>query len=207
MLVEACYRLTYHGEVIHAKYDTSAMKIIGMPEDFYDVKDFGLTGYDFSHYQGTQRDFDAYVEFILLSQDENAIVIEFVNQGAFVFTFDGKYTCVRTGLEFGLSTHEWSFCARPDIRNYRTIGFRVTKMLQLRAADKVYQLTYDIKNNVIHTNDGVLIPEFDVNSLDKIDPKYSGYKDCIAQGHYAVVYRGGSPVFLDKTPDNKLIVI
>jgi hypothetical protein len=71
----------------------------------------------------------------------------------------------------------------------------------------VYRLVLDIDTGLVHTDDGVLRPEFDVNSLDKLSYNYVGYKDCVERGHYAVVYLDGTHRFVEKTSDNRLVLI
>lgn len=207
MLVECCYRLIPHGEVIHTKYDDESMEMIGLPKEFFDIKVHELPKYDTAVYREYKRDLDKYVEAMLLSHEDNAIAVDYQNQSCLVQTFKGYCNYIYDGMEYSREDFRWAESYIPNKDNFVGVGFRPTKMLQKRFADKVYYLTYNKATGLFHTNDGLLIPEFDVSSLSDMSYNYAGYKDCVLKGHYAVVYQGGQPVFLDKTPDNKLIIV
>lgn len=206
MEIACCYRLIPHGEVIHSTFDDVTKVIAGLPEEFYDVRTLGIPIYTGDFYRHTNRNFKAYVEAMLLSNPMNAIAIEFINGYCYLATFDGYADRLQTGLEYNLDDFEHGAGIVPDNSNYIGVGFRVTKMNQFRFTDTLYRLTYNRATNRFHTNDGILVPEFDVSTLSELSYNYAGYKDCVNNGHYAVVYQGGTPTFLDRTPDNKLII-
>lgn len=207
MLIECCYRLIPHGEVIHTKYDDWKQEIIGLPKEFFDISVHELPVYDSDCYRHSDRELNRYVEAMLLSHEDNAIAIDYQNITCLVQTFNGHCAYIKDGMEYNLQNFVWANGYMPCTDNFVGVGFRPTRVLQKRFSDKVYYLTYDKKNNVFHTDDGLLRPEFDVSSLSPLSFNYAGYKDCVLNGHYAVVYQGGNPVFLDKTLDNRLIIV
>lgn len=207
MLIECCYRLIPHGEVIHTKYDDTRQEIIGFPKSFFDITFHQLPYYDYLPYHESDRELDKYVEAMLLSNDDNAIAIEYQNQSCLVQTFKGLCAYVVDGMEYNLNSFNWANSLKPNTENYIGVGFRPTKVMQKRFADKVYYLTLNKSTGLFHTNDGILTPEFDVATLSPVSYNFAGYKDCVLNGHYAVVYQNGLPIFLDKTCDNKLIIV
>ena len=203
MEIRCCYRLIPNGEVIHSIYDTSSREILGMPKDWFQIELLGLPEYSRNSYINCEARFDEMCETVLLSNPNYALVVENNNVGYYVLQFDGVKKFVRSVTD----SHESSSdCYIPNRDNYKAIGYRRTKQIQLRSSDGIYRLTMDISSKQVHTNDGVLTPEFDIDSLGSLDFHYAGYKDMIANGSYAVVYIDGKPAFLDRTVDNKLVM-
>lgn len=198
MLVNCCYRLIVQGEVIHSIYDSSTCEIFGMPKEFFDAERMELGDISASLYKETPKMNDtsltgyaAMCEAMLLSDERYAIVVEFCNQGYYIVEWDGT-------LRFKIAPTDMQDISRlvnkPDRGLYKAIGYRRTVARQLRASQGVYRLTYCESKNVIYTNDGILIPDFDVNSLSPIDYHYKGYKDMVVNKDYAIVYIDGEPV-------------
>ena len=208
MLVNCCYRLIVQGEVIHSTYDSNTCEIFGMPKEFFDAERMQLGDISGSLYKEPPKMDDssltgyaAMCEAMLLSDEKYAIVVEFCNQGYYIVEWDGT-------LRFKVAPTDMQDISRlvnkPDRGLYRAIGYRNTKARQLRASQGIYRLTYCEKDNTIHTNDGIIIPDFDVSTLSPIDHNYKGYKDMVANTNYAVVYIEGEPVFCYLTSNNIL---
>lgn len=203
MNIACCYRLIPNGEVIHADYDSDSYKVNGMPDSWFQIGLLELPEYSRNSYLNCDARFDEMCETILLSNPNYALVVENNNVGYYVLQFDGVKKFVRSVTDYKESSSD---CYIPNRDNYKAAGYRRTKQRQIRASDGIYRLTLDILSRKFVTDDGVLTPEFDINSLGQIDFHYAGYKDMIANGSYAVVYVNGQPVFLDKTVDNKLVM-
>lgn len=204
MLAECCYRLIPNGEVIHTHYDSVKKEIIGLPEKFFKTEFITLPEYSMQNYQMSEVDFHKMTEAVLLSNQEYAIVVETAAIGYTIAEFNGDWRFVDSPLD----TKDNSGPAYiPAVSHYKSIGYRTTKLRQVRSCMGLYRLVLDKDTGLVHTNDGVLTPQFNVNDLDKVSFNYEGYKECVAKGHYAVVYLGGVPRFLEKTPDNNLILV
>lgn len=202
MEIRCCYRLIPNGEVIHTVYDTEKMVIVGMPAMWLTTACMELPEYSMNSYINCDARFDEMCETVLLSNDAFALVVENNNIGYYVLQFDGVKRFIRSVTD-GRESVSDSYI--PNSGLFSSIGFRRTKQRQIRSSGGVYRLTYCKEDGMIYTNDGLLKPGFDVNSLSKVDYHYAGYKDMIAADKYAVVYIGGSPVFLNKTVDNILV--
>lgn len=211
MLVNCCYRLMAGGEVIHSLYDSDKKVILDMPEDYYKAEWLGLVDMTMIHYKnGLKLDdtsltgYAAMCEAMLLSDKQYAIVVEFLDQGYYILEWNGT-------IRWKVAPTDWEDKSRPTIKpttgNYISIGFRNTRARQLRSSCGVYKLVYNKATGLIHTNDGILTPGFDVSILSKIDYNYKGYKNMISKGYYAVVYIDGMPFFCEKTPDNILKLV
>ena len=208
MLVNCCYRLIVNGEVIHSTYDSSTCEIFGMPKEFFDAERMQLGDISASLYKELPKMNDesltgyaAMCEAMLLSDDKYAVVVEFCNQGYYIVEWDGT-------LRFKVAPTDEQDISRlvnkPDRGLYKAIGYRSTKARQIRASHGIYRLTYCEKDGFIYTNDGILIPDFDVSKLSKISYNYKGYKDMIQNTKYAVVYIDDEPRFCYRTLDNVL---
>lgn len=204
MKVHCCYRLIPKGEVIHTMYDDDTGVVEGLPKDWLDIRDMWLPEYSRRNYYDCKYEFDKMCETVLLSNDAYAFVIENNNVGYYILQFDGIRRFVRSSISTEDSTNA---CVIPGSENYASIGFRCTRQRQVRASAGIYRLTLNLSNGLIYTNDGVLIPTFDINELHGVSRTYEGYKDMVYAGNYAVVYRNYNPVQLAKTHDNKLVVV
>lgn len=202
MEIHCCYRLIPKGEVVHTKYDTDTHTVAGLPDDWFDVSNLCLPEYSRRNYENCKYEFDKMCETVLLSSDAYALVIENNNIGYYVLQFDGIKRFVRSSIS---DEDSESACVIPGSENYCSIGFRRTKQLQVRTSSGVYRLVLNKRTGLVHTNDGVLKPEFDLSRLSPLSKKYEGYKEMVAAGCYAVVYIDNKPVMLNKTFDNKLI--
>lgn len=203
MLIKCCYRLIPEGEVIHSVYDSEKEEIIGMPLDWFNVKSMSLPVYSPRAYINAKGNYDEMCESILLSNKEFALVIENNAIGYYILDWGG----LKRFLDAPTDTRDSSSgCVIPLQDNYVAIGYRVTKLRQLRACSGVYRLTMNKHTNLIHTNDGVLIPDFDVSELSPLDYHYAGYKDAVNGNHYAVVYLNSQPTFVDLTNKDRLTV-
>jgi hypothetical protein len=174
-----------------------------MPASFFDTSVLGLYPYDSSRYREKTIDWRAMCEAVLLSNKDYAMAIEFNTSGYYVLQFDGYFRFLRSPMDTSDRGHD---IIKPSSGNFTFIGYRRTKLKQYRSCPGIYRLTYDKTNGTIVTTDGILIPEFDIDSLSGIDYSYAGYKDMLQNGAYAVVYQGQHPVFLDRTFDNKLVM-
>ena len=204
MLAECCYRLIPNGEVIHTHYDSDTKKIIGLPEKFFKTEFMTLPEYSMLNYRVSEVNFAMMTEAVLLSNPEYAIVVETAAIGYTIAEFNGDWRFVDSPLD---QKDNSGPAYIPATSHYKAIGYRPTKLRQVRSCMGVYRLVLDIDTGLVHTDDGVLRPEFDVNSLDKLSYNYVGYKDCVEQGHYAVVYLDGTHRFVEKTSDNRLVLI
>lgn len=204
MEVHCCYRLIPKGEVIHTMYDDDTGVVSGLPADWLDIGNLCLPDYSRRNYNQCKYEFDKMCETVLLSNDAYAFVIENNNIGYYVLQFDGIKRFVRSSISTEDST---TACVIPGSENYASIGFRCTKQRQVRASAGVYRLTLSLNTGLVHTNDGVLTPMFDINELCEVSRKYEGYKDMVYAGGYAVVYKDGKPIQLARTHDNKLIAV
>ncbi len=193
MKIYCCYRVIPNGEAIHTFIDDETKMAELMPTAFLDTKELELAEYNASAYNGRDDNWAAMCEAILLSNKDYAFVIESGGIGYFVLQWDGFWRFLETPMD-EQEKGRWSI--RPYPGNFTYIGFRPTKVIQLRSCSGIYRLAYDKTNNTIITNDGIFTPSFDVSSLSPISYNYAGYKDMVTKGHYAVVYRDGLPVFL-----------
>ena len=203
MKIFCCYRLIPNGEVIHTKIDSETHKAELMPSAYLDTTQLDIAEYCETSYVGNETDWAAMCEAILLSNKDFTLVFESGTIGYFVVQWDGYFRFLETPMD---EREKGAFSIAPQSGNFTFIGYRPTKLRQFRSCSGIYRLTYDKTNGTIVTNDGVLTPTFDVNSLSQIDYHYAGYKEMLANGAYAVVYLNGSPVFLDKTDDDKLVM-
>lgn len=203
MEIRCCYRLTLHGEVIHTIFDTEKRVIIGLPENFFNAEKLNLPGYSEYNYKNTDTQFDIMVEAVLLADKDYCICVELCNFGYYVVTWSGGIKFLHSPME---EQEDFRQTAIPHSENFKSIGYRNTKLRQVRSFDGIYRLTLNKSTGLIHTQDGILKPEFDINNLDDLSYSYAGYKDMINKGYYAIIYKNGKPVFLEKTDDNKLII-
>lgn len=203
MEICCCYRLIPDGEVIHSVYDTESRKIIGLPIEFIDSTLLELPEYARGNYRGYQMQFDQMCESILLSNSEHAIVVESNKLGYYVLQWDGWWKFMESGTDDKYKGHD-SFI--PHSKQFKPIGYRRTVPRQMRSFSSIYKLTASVDGSAVYTQDGILIPEFDINSLCRPSYNYVGYKDMIAKDCYAVVYQDGVPRFVEKR-DDRLILI
>ena len=203
MDIACCYRLIPNGEVIHTVYNRESDTIVGLPTEWYQTPLLELPEYSIRSYDNCTAKFDQMCETVLLSNDQFALVVENNNIGYYILQFDGVKRFLRSATD-GRDSSSDNYIPAQEL--FRSIGFRRTKQRQIRSSAGVYRLTLGKNNGLVYTNDGILTPSFDINSLGKVDYHYRGYKEMIALNHYAVVYIDDAPVFLDKTEDNKLII-
>lgn len=201
MEIKCCYRLIPHGEVIHSVYDSDVCVIRGMPDYWYEAVNLGLPEYSIRSYDNCNFEFDKMCETVLLSNERFALVVENNNIGYYIVQFDGTKRFLKSSID---TTESVSETLAPGQEWFKSVGFRRTKQLQVRSSNGVYRLVMGKRDKLFYTNDGVLKPGFDTEMLDAVDYHYKGYKDMIALNHYAVVYMGGEPVYLDKTFDGIL---
>lgn len=204
MKVECCYRLLPNAEIIHSKYDSDNRSIDGLDTDWFDVRSIILPEYSSENYKDKQGNYDEMCESILMDDIQNAIVIEDNGIGFYIVRFGGIFMFLDSPTD---NRESYVDCISPNKSLYKAIGFRVTKPIQFRTFDGIYRLIVNKQNGLCYTNDGILTPEFDIDSLSKVDFHYSGYKEAVFNGYYAVVYLNGQPVFLRKTDDDRLIII
>ena len=204
MLVECCYRLIPKGEVIHTKLDPDKREIFGMPDGFMNIKDIYLPIYNTVNYMGKDGDLAPMCEAVLLSRDEFAVVIEDNAIGFFALEWNGFLRFLETPTDMLERGHD-SYIPHPNL--FKEIGYRVTRMTQYRSSSGIYRMTASEDGSKVYTDDGVLTPLFDVNQLSEISYNYKGYKDCVANGHYGVVYYGDEYRFVDITPNKELILV
>lgn len=203
MLIKCCYRLIPEGEVIHSEYDSEREEIIGLPCDWFNVKSMLLPIYSPRAYVNAKGNYDEMCESIMLSNKEFALVVENNAIGYYIVDWSG----MKRFLDSPTDTRDSSSgCIIPLQENYMAIGFRVTKLKQLRACSGVYRLVMNKHTNLIHTNCGILTPEFNVSELSPLDYHYAGYKDAVMNNHFAVVYLNGKPTFVDLVGEDRLIV-
>lgn len=186
MLLRCCYRLREYGEVIHSVWDTEKLEVLGMPKDFLDLRSLKLpNSYSESNYRNCKTDFAAACEAILLSDNEFVVVLECCN----IF-----YVCVtKHGVQYNKKAATTlpmgeSYSDAPRCLDYINVGYRVTKVTQLRESAGIYRLVYNPSTNRFYTQDGVLEPTFDVSKLIRPSQSYDGYKSMVVMGAYAVVY-------------------
>lgn len=203
MLIKCCYRLIPEGEIIHTEYDSEKEEIVGLPLDWFNVKSMLLPVYSPRAYVNARGNFDEMCESILLSNKEFALVVENNAIGYYVVDWNGLKRFLDSPTDMRDSS---SGCIIPLQENYKAVGFRVTQLRQLRACSGVYRLTMNKHTNLIHTNCGVLVPEFDVSEISPLDYHYAGYKDAVFGNHFAVVYLNGQPTFVDLSGEDRLIV-
>lgn len=203
MRVKCCYRLIPNGEVIHSEFDTDTIAVDGMPKEFLDVSKLYIPEYNISAYIGVETMFDAMCEAVLLSRDDFAFVLECCNLGYYVLEWSGFWRFLESPLDMKDKGHD-SIIPHSDC--FKPVGYRVTKNIQLRSCGGIYRLTASRDGKSIITNDGILIPDFDINSLDKLDFNYKGYKDAAIKGYYGVVYINGNPVNVIKD-NNRLLLL
>lgn len=203
MLIKCCYRLIPDGEVIHSEYDSDKDEIIGMPLDWFNVKLLDLSEYSERSYLGINSDYAAMCESVLLSNKDFALVVENNNIGYYILDWNGYKRFLESATD---NTESISGSVVPCSSNYEAIGFRTTQLTQLRACSGIYRIVMNSRTKLIHTNKGVLTPEFDVSSLSAIDYHYTGYKDAVMSGHDGVVYLNGVPTFVNIV-DDKLITL
>lgn len=204
MLVNCCYRLVRYGEVIHSYFDTIAQVVIDMPTEFIPTKYLYVPVCNEVLYPRDDSNFDAMCEAVLLSNDEYAFVYEMNNRGYYALEWNGCLRFLEAPTDMRDRSHE-SYLPHPEY--YKCIGFRTTRVRQYRSNPGIYRLVSNKDGTKIYTNDGVLTPQFNVNELSPVSFNYKGYKDCVAQGHYGVVYYGEDVRFVDITPDKKLILV
>lgn len=203
MEINCCYRLIPSGEVIHSYYDTESKKIIGMPESFIDSTLLELPEYNWINYHGVKVNFDLMCEAILLSNNEFAIVVEANCLGYYVLQWDGYWRFMENPTDKKIKGHD-SFI--PHSAVFKPIGYRRTVPRQFRSLQTLYRLTATKDGSQIYTQDGILIPEFDVNALSPLSYNYQGYKDMLSTNYYAVVYLDGVPRFLEKRLDRLILI-
>jgi hypothetical protein len=203
MEIQCCYRLIPDGEVIHTLYNTETGEVYGLPDNYLDAKHLDFSEYSTVDYIGKTTDYEAMCEAVLLASRDHAFCVETAGMGYHVLQWNGFWKLLYSPMD---EEDNGEFLDRPQQGNYTYIGYRMTKLKQYRSCQGIYRLTLELPTGKIITNDGILTPEFDVRSLDKIDFHYTGYKDMVEAGAYAVVYQSGSPVFLDRTIDNKLVM-
>lgn len=204
MLVKCCYRLIPDGEIIHAHYDTEQQTIDNMPLDWFDPKLLELSEYSKMSYKDTDYDYAAMCESLLLSNNEFALVVENNNIGYYILEWGGIKRFMQAPTD---TTDSSSGCAIPMQSNYCAIGFRTTQLTQLRACSGVYRIVMSKRTKFIHTNRGILRPDFDISQLSPIDFHYAGYKDAVRAGHDGVVYLNGVPTFVRITDDDRLVIL
>ena len=204
MDIKCCYRLIPDGEVIHSIYDTESRTISGLPIDWFNPMLLELSEYSERSYYDVKSDFSAMCESMLLSNREFALVVENNNIGYYILEWGG----LKRFLEAPTDTKDSSSgCSIPLQDNYQAIGFRTTKLTQLRACSGIYRLVMNKYTKLVHTNQGVLTPEFDVTRISQLDYHYAGYKDAVMTGHDGVVYIDGNPTFVDIVDGNKLVTL
>lgn len=203
MLVQCCYRLIRRGEVIHSVYDTDKREIIGLPQNWFQNKWLGLPEYSSRNYINSNIRHDQMCETMLLSNDDYALVVEDNNIGYYIYQFDG-WKKFLTGTDD--TRDSYCECYAPNTMHYVPIGFRRTQQTQLRTSAGIYLLTFGAQDRKVHTNEGVLEPQFDILSLERVDFHYRGYKEIVAAGYFAVVYSNGEPQFVQRV-DNNLILV
>lgn len=203
MQVDCCYRLIPNGEVIHGKYDTIEQTIAGMPSEWFTPYLLELPEYSLRNYDNCKSEFDKMCETVLLSNDAFALVVEDNNIGYYILQFDGTKRFVSSSIDKRESTSD---CYIPGHELYKSVGFRRTRPIQLRSLSGIYRLVMNKRTGLFYTDDGVLEPNFDVSKLCQVDYHYAGYKDMIANNHYAVVYIDNAPVFLDMVDKHTLSI-
>lgn len=204
MEIACCYRLRPNGEVIHSVYDPGNQSVAGLPEKWFDVKLLLLPEYSLNSYINCKARFNEACETILLSNKDFALVIEDNNIGYYILQFDGTKRFLMSATDGKESTTD---CYIPNHELFKSVGYRRTRQIQVRSSSGVYRLVMEKSTGLFYTADGVLQPTFDVNRLGPLDYHYAGYKQMIANGAYAVIYFDGIPTFLEKTVDNKLVVV
>lgn len=204
MRVKCCYRLVPYGEVIHSEYDSDTREILGMPDDWFNAKLLDLPEYSIRAYKGSKSNYEAMCESMLLCKNDFALVVENNDIGYYILDWYG----VKRFMEAPTDTRDSSSGSGiPNQDNYKSIGFRVTQLKQLRACAGVYRLVMNRRTNLVHTNRGILTPQFNTNELTDVDFYYAGYKDAVLAGHDGVVYLNGVPTFVDIVDDDKLVPI
>ena len=202
MNVKCCYRLTYYGEVIHDEMDSDTHEIPSMPKHFFDTTQLDLPVYNAVSYFGADVLFDQACEAILLSNKDFAIVIECNNLGYYAYQWDGTRVFLESPMDMD---PRFADSLIPTTAGFKSIGYRVTKPIQVRSLDGIFRLTVSADGKYAYTNDGVLDVEFDVNTLSPISYKYEGYKDAVQSGAYGVVYVDEKPVLVYRD-GNKLFL-
>ena len=204
MKVNCCYRLTPSSEVIHSFYDTDSGLVDGMPIEFLDTRFLKVPEYSVACYRGLNVQFDSMAESILLSSTTYAFVLEVNGLTYSVLQWDGVWRSLKSATD-----DEDNFCMGPipHPELFKVVGYRPTKLRQYRTCPGIYRLCVSKYTKRAHTQDGILECEFDVDALGELDYRYAGYKDAVNLGYFAVVYLGGTPTFLEKTPDNKLRIV
>ena len=204
MKINCCYRCTPTGEAIHTYIDSKTFVADLIPKSFYNPEMLELPEYSPYNYTDKKEDWAAMCEAILLSNDKFAIVVEDNTIGYLVLQFDGWYRFLESPMD---EQDKGRFLIKPNTGNFKTVGYRRTKLIQFRSCSGVYRLTLDTTNNTFITNDGILTPEFNIDDLSSIDYNYLGYKEMIKRNVYAIVYHNGLPMYLRKTDDNRLVVL
>ena len=204
MQIHCCYRLIPYGEVIHSTYDTDSGEIIGMPADWFRAEMLDLPEYSNRSYVGSKSNYEAMCESMLLSNNNFALVVENNNIGYYILDWYGVKFFMTAPTDNRDSS---SGCGMPNQDNYKSIGYRTTQLKQLRACKGIYRLVQNRSDNLVHTNRGILVPQFNTNELTQPDFHYAGYKDAVAGGHDGVVYLNGVPTFVDIVDDDKLVPI
>lgn len=201
MKVNCCYRCISTGEVIHTLFDTDTRLMDIMPASFFDTTTIPIADYNPASYVGRKDDWAAECEACLLHNNERAMCIEVGAVGYYILQWNGLLRLVKSPMD---DKDEGFFIGSPYPGKFKYIGYRPTRMLQYRSSSGIYRLTYDTEEGTVVTSEGILMPEFDVSGLSEIDYNYTGYKEMLANGYFAVVYRNNTPVFLARD-GNRLV--
>lgn len=204
MKVNCCYRLIPDGEVIHSFFDTDTGLVEGLPVEFVDTRYLPVPEYSRSLYRGLNVQFDVMTESILLSNPSYALVLEVNGLAYRVLQWDGVWRTLKSATD---DSDVFNIAAVPHPELYKPIGYRKTQLRQYRTCPGLYRLVASKYENVVYTQDGMLICDFDINTLSSLDYHYAGYKDAVNANYYAVVYQDDKPRFVELSSDNRLRIV
>lgn len=206
MKANCCYRLIPFGEVIHSKWDIFTKEVEGLPKEFMDTQLLNLEPYSPQCYLKDPEDADyaSMCESILLANNDIAIVFEYGTIGYETLRWDGGWRFMRNAVD---EKNDILDSYIPGTSHFKQIGFRPTKLIQYRACPTIFRMAMSVDGKYIYTNDGRLEVTFDTTKLEDIAHNFAGYKEAVEKGYYGVVYMDGGPRFINKTSDNKIILL
>lgn len=194
-----CYRFVPHGEPIHSYLDLRTRTIEGFPEYVFDPFNLVLPEeYVYKEYNDYKYPIENFAEAALLMDGNNCIAIDTNNYGYRVMDFNGTWFWVNRpdGEKEG-----FIYTEPPCTILFKFIGYRPSKVRQYRGFSSIFRLQYCPEENLVYTDEGLFELGMPYESIGAPSPTYAGYKDIVANSHFAVVYVDGNPVFLRRDGD------
>ena len=205
MITSLCYRCVPHGEIIHTRINMLTCAVDYLPSTVYD-RNYLYRDKDDWYNALNDRDDIASTMEAFLESDPNIWCVHVSNGCTYaIYGKGGALAIANTPEDLVDNGNAYRMMLPPfNHSNFKSIGYRLTKPMQMRYKSLVYNLTYDIVRNKVITNDGDLDLDFDVKSLSTPDRNCRGYRELVEKGAYAVVYINDEFVLLQKE-GNKLV--